>query len=188
LRSLLRHRGHDPDKALQILPMGGGSNMLAALEKGATDGFAWGAPQSQSAVAKNVGRIVVNPFSGEVPEVAGVPYLVIVTSRQTLEQKPTVIRAGVRAFARAMKLARDKPEVARALVRQHFADIDEAVFDRAWEDYRKGIPPSPVITAEQLEKTTAWLNITAKSKVTADYDAIIASDFARNAATDILGK
>lgn len=188
LRSLLRFRGHDPDKSLSIVPTGGGSNMLAALEKGATDGFAWGAPQSQTAVARGVGKIVVNPFTGEVPEIAGVPYLVIVTSRQTLEQKPDIIRRGVRAFARAMKLARDKPEEARALVRAHFADIDEAVFERAWQDYRKGIPPSPVINPQQLEKTAAWLNITAQSKVTATYTDLIAPEFAREAAAEILGK
>jgi len=36
----------------------------------------------------------------------GVPYLVLVTSKQTLEQKPEVIRSAVRAFTRAMKFAR----------------------------------------------------------------------------------
>jgi NitT/TauT family transport system substrate-binding protein len=187
VRSLFKSRGLDPDKAVTIQPMGGGSNMLAALEKGATDGFAWGAPQTQMAVARNVGRIVVNPFKGEVPEVAGVPYLVLVTSRQTLEQKPGVIKAAVRAYARAMKFARDKPDEARTLVRQQFPDIEEAIFNRAWEDYRNGIPQSPLIRPEQVDKTVSWLGITAPGRYTPKYDAIVHADFARAAAAEILG-
>jgi len=185
LRSLFKARGLDPDKVVQIQPMGGGSNMLAALEKGATDGFAWGAPQSQMAVARNVGRIVINPFKGEVPEVAGVPYLVLVTSRQTLEQKPAVIRSAVRAYARAMKFAREQPDQARALVRQQFPDIEEAIFSRAWDDYRKGIPSTPLIAPEQLQKTVSWLDLTAPGRYRPNYDAVIAPEFAR-AATDLL--
>ena len=187
VRSLLKARGLDPDKAVQIQPMGGGSNMLAALEKGATDAFAWGAPQSQMAMARNVGRIVINPFNGEVPEVAGVPYLLLVTSRQTLEQKPQVIRAAVRAYARAMKFARENPDAARALVRQQFPDIEEAIFNRSWEDYRKGIPASPVISPEQIQKTAAWLNLTSPTRINPNYDAVVSADFARSAAAEILG-
>ena len=187
VRSLFKARGLDPDKVVQIQPMGGGSNMLAALEKGATDGFAWGAPQTQMAVARGVGRIVINPFKGEVPEVAGVPYLVLVTSRQTLEQKPDVIKAAVRAFTKAMRFAKEHPDEARALVRQQFPDIEESIFNKAWEDYRKGIPTTPVINPEQIQKTAAWLSLTAPGKYAPAYDAIVAPGFARAAAAEILG-
>src|SRR6185436_1242100 len=37
-RTLFKARGMDPDQTVQLLPLGGGSNMLAALEKGAADG------------------------------------------------------------------------------------------------------------------------------------------------------
>src|SRR5665213_2827976 len=40
IRTLLKIRGVDPDKALRLQPVGGGGNMLAAFEKGAIDGFA----------------------------------------------------------------------------------------------------------------------------------------------------
>ena len=187
VRTLFKSRGLDPDRSIQIQPMGGGSNMLAALEKGATDGFAWGAPQAQMAVARNQGSIVVNPFTGEVPEVAGMPYLLLVTSRQTLEQKPQVIKAAVRAFAKAMKFARDNPDKARALVRQQFPDIEEALFNRVWEQYRKGIPSTPVISREQMQKTAAWLSITSAEPIVANYDKSVAPEFARAAAAEILG-
>ena len=188
VRTLFKSRGLDPDRSVQIQPMGGGSNMLAAMEKGATDGFAWGAPQAQMAVARNQGSIVVNPFAGDVPEVRGIPYLLLVTSRQTLEQKPQVIKAAVRAYTRAMKFARDNPDKARALVRAQFPDIEEGIFNKAWEEYRKGIPGTPVITREQIDKTATWLSITSPQPIVADYNRAVAPDFAKAAAAEILGK
>jgi NitT/TauT family transport system substrate-binding protein len=55
-RTLFKARGMDPDQTVQLLPLGGGSNMLAALEKGAADGFVWSAPQPQIAVQKGIGE------------------------------------------------------------------------------------------------------------------------------------
>lgn len=187
LRNLMRARGHDPDKMATIQPMGGGSNMLAALEKGVTDGFAWGAPQSQLAMTKGTGRVVINPFTGEVPEIAGIPYLIMATSRDTLERKPEVIKASVRALTRAMKFAQDRPAEAKALVRQHFAELSETVFDAAWEDYRKGIPKSPAVTQEQFDRTVAWLKL-AGPVANTSYATAVSSDLATGAAADILGR
>jgi NitT/TauT family transport system substrate-binding protein len=188
LRSLLLARGVDPNKALKILPMGGGSNMLAALEKNGTDGFAWGAPHSLLAVAHGAGQIVIDPFTGEVPEIKDVPYIVVTTSRDTLKRKPEMIRATVRALTKAMKLARDKPEEAKKLVRLDFADVPEAIFDAAWANYRQAIPTTPVIPREQFEKTKTWLNISSSAPVTVKYEDAIVSDDAVKAAAEILGK
>jgi ABC-type nitrate/sulfonate/bicarbonate transport system substrate-binding protein len=188
VRTLFKVRGLDPDRSVQIQPLGGGSNMLAAMEKGASDGFAWGAPQAQMAVERKQGVVVINPFTGEVAEVVGVPYHFLVTSRQTLEQKPQVIKAAVRAYARAMRFARENPDKARALVRAQFPDIDEVIFNKAWDDYRKGIPTTPVITREQIAKAAAWLNITAPQPITADYARIVYADYATAAAKELLGK
>jgi len=186
VRSLLQVRGMNADESLKILPMGGGSNMLAAMEKGATDAFIWASPQSQMAVSRGVGQIVINPFTGEIPEFAGVHYMVMVTSRETLKKQPEVIRAATRALTRAMKLARERPEEAKKLVRQQFPDTDEAVFNAAWTDYRKAIPQTPVITRDQYLATEKWLNITAKPAISVPYDTVIFDGDAKSAAAEIL--
>lgn len=188
VRSLLLERGMNPDEALKILPMGGGTNMLAALEKGATDAFLWAAPQAQMAVHRGIGQIAINPFTGEIKEFQGVHYMTMVTSRETLKKQPEVIRAAARALARAMQLARDRPDEARRLIRQHFPDVDEAVFEAAWRDYRKAIPTTPLITRDQYQRTQAWLNITAKQPVSVPYEKVIDEADAKHAAADILGK
>jgi NitT/TauT family transport system substrate-binding protein len=188
LRSLLKARGHDPDSFLTIQALAGGNPMLAALAKKATDGFAWGPPQSHMAVAQGVGKIVVDPFTDTIPEIDGVPYIVIITSRDTLQRKPEVLRAAVRAFTKAMKFAREQPEAARKIVRKDFPDIEDAIFDVTWANYVKAIPTTPMLPRETFEKTQAWLNITAAQPVKLAYETAFYDAFAKEAAAQILGK
>lgn len=180
LRNLFRARRIDPDKAIQIQPVGGGSNMLAALERGSVDGFAWGAPQAQLAAIKGLGRSIINPFKGAVPEVAGMPYLVMVTTEATLRQKPEVIRRSVRAMARGMSLAAREPTKAKETVRGHFKSIEPAVFDAAWEDYRVGIPRTAVVGADQFQRTMDWLKL-AGPVPPVTYGTAVSSSFAEEA-------
>jgi NitT/TauT family transport system substrate-binding protein len=187
-RSLLKARGHDPDSFVTILPLAGGNPMLAALGKKATEGFAWGPPQSHMAVSQGIGQIVVDPFTDQIPEIAGVPYVVIITSRDTLEHKPQVLRAAVRAYTKAMKFAQEQPAAARQIMRKDFPDIEEPIFNAAWADYIKAIPTSPMISRDTFEKTQAWLNITAAQPVKVPYETAFYDAFAKEAAAQILGK
>lgn len=188
LRTLLKARDIDPDQALQVLPTGGGSNMLAALEKGANDGFVWGAPQTLLAEKRGLGQIIVDPLKGEVPEVKDVPYIVITTSMDTVKNKADELRASVRALTRAMKFAKENPEEAKKIVRPSFGEMDEEIFDLAWNNYIHAVPDSPVITKTQFENTKKWLDITAKQPITVEFEDAIVDSFAEEADADILKK
>jgi NitT/TauT family transport system substrate-binding protein len=188
LRTLLKARKINPDEALKIVPTGGGSSMLAALEKNANDGFVWGAPQTLIAVQRGLGKIVIDPFKGEVPEINGVPYMVITTTADTLKNKPEMLRAAVRALTRAMKFAQDQPEEAKIIARSAYPEMDESIFNAAWENYRKAIPTTPIISREQFENTKKWLDITAAAPLTVRYEDSIVNKIAQDAAADILGK
>jgi NitT/TauT family transport system substrate-binding protein len=162
--------------------------MLAALSKKATEGFVWGAPQTHEAVQQGVGQIVIDPFAETIPEITGVPYTVIITSRDTLKNKPEVLRAAVRALTKAMKFAREKPDEARAILQKDFPEIQPPILAKAWKDYEKAIPTSPVITAEQVAKTQAWLNLTQPKPINLSYETAFYPDFAKQAEAEILGK
>ena len=188
LRSLLKVRGLDADKDVVVQPIAGGTPMLAALSKKATEGMVWGAPQTHEAVQQGIGKIVVDPFAETIPEIAGVPYTVIITSRDTLKKKPEVLRAAVRALTKAMKFARENPDGARAILHKDFPEIAEPILAKAWRDYQKAIPTSPMITPEQVEKTQAWLNLTAAKPIKLSYETAFYPDFAKQAEAEILGK
>ena len=116
------------------------------------------------------------------------PYMVIITTPDTLKKKPEMLRASIRALTRAMKFAREHPDEAKRFVRPAFAETDEAIFNEAWDNYQQTIPKTPVISRAQFEKTEAWLNITAAKPLTVRFEDSIISKIAEEAAADILGK
>ncbi len=188
LRTLLKARKINPDEALRIIPTGSPTNMLAAIENNATDGFVWGAPQTLIAEKRGLGKIVVDPFKGEIPEINGVPYMVITTTADTLKNKPEMLRATVRALTRAMKFVQDQPEEAKKIARSVYPEMDDAIFNAAWENYRTAIPTTPIISRSQFENTRKWLEITAAAPLAVRYEDSIVSKMAQDAAAEILGK
>jgi NitT/TauT family transport system substrate-binding protein len=188
VRALFKARGIDPDKEVQLLPLGAPANMIAAMEKGATDAFAYPAPWPTIAANRGLGKIVVDPFVDQIPEIKGVPFNIVAAGRETATHNPDLVRKIVRAYARAMKFARDKPEEAKLMIRKRFPELDDNLFNALWVNYRKAIPTDPVITPEQFSRTQTWLNLTASPPFKQTYDQVISSDAAREASRDIMAK
>lgn len=185
IRSILLARGYDPDKTVSLLPFGAGSSILAAFEKGLTDGVVYVAPVPEIIEQKGLGKTVINPFKNEVPELVDVPFVVTVTSRATLEKKPDLMRRAMRALTEAMEFAHNNPEETAKIMRQYFPDIDELLFNQVVETYRKATPRSPVLTREQLDKTVAWMNIGAQKKTTAKFEDVVDDSLANEALADL---
>ncbi|HZQ59941.1 MAG TPA: ABC transporter substrate-binding protein [Casimicrobiaceae bacterium] len=187
-RTLFKARGMDPDQTVQLQPLGGGSNMLAALEKGATDGFVWSAPQPQIAVAKGIGVIVIDPFERIVPEVIDVPYEVMAINMATAKQNEDVIRRSIRALTKGMKFTQEHPDEALKIMQAHFPNFDQEVLSKVWPKYVSGLPKSPVIPKAYFDNTQRWLNVTAKTPVNTKYEEVVKNDVAAQTAKELLGQ
>jgi NitT/TauT family transport system substrate-binding protein len=170
IRSLFLARGYDPDKVVNLVPLGNGAALLAAFEKKLIDGLVWPSPIPEIVEYRHLGKTVVDPFSGEVPELNGVPYLVLATSRTELEKKPELIKHAMRAIIHGMEFSADEPEESCKMVRRSFPDVEEPVFKAACETYRKGTPRTLQFTRQQLDKTLTWMNLGAKKPVSAKFE------------------
>jgi NitT/TauT family transport system substrate-binding protein len=188
VRALFKARGMDPDREVKLLPLGAPANMIAALEKNATDVFAYPAPWPTIAANRGLGKVILDPFNDNIPEIKGVPFNVIGASRDQIEKDPATIEKIVRAFTRAMKYAKENPAGARAIMRKRFPDLDEAVFTTLWNSYSKAIPQDPVITQQQFDLTQKWLNLTAQAPFALTYDQVIYGKGSIAASKSILGK
>ena len=187
-RTFFKARGMDPDQTIQLQPLGGGSNMLAALEKGVTDGFVWSAPQPQIAVQKGIGEIVIDPFDRDVPEMVGVPYEIMAVNRATMKENEDVIRRSIRAMTKGYKMAAERPDEALRIMQARFPNFDQEVLKSAWKRYAEAVPKSPVITKDMYDRTERWLNITAKTPYSVKFDDAVTNQIATQAAKDILGQ
>lgn len=187
-RTLTGTRGLDPDKDITIQPLGNGDSMLAALEKGVTDGFVFTSPIPETAVARGLGQIVVEPLNGDVPEADGVPYIIMATNPLTLQEKRPLLTKAVRAWTNAMKYTLENKEAARKVARAYFTQMDEAVFNIAFDKYVKGVPSHPLIPEENVQKVAKWMSLSKKQTIEASYATAVHPDIAREIGKEILGK
>lgn len=187
-RVLFKARGYDPDTYVQLVPLGGGTNMLASFEKGLVDGFVWSAPQPQVAVQKGLGEIIIDPFDMDAPESADIPYQVMVVNRATMKANEDRLNRSVRALTKGYKFARENPDKALKILQERFPEFDKDILAKVWPNYIKGLPASPVISPKQFVRTQEWLNITSAKKYTTKYEDVVSGELAERAAKDILGK
>jgi NitT/TauT family transport system substrate-binding protein len=188
MRTIMLVRGMDPSRDVQLQPIGIGAPMVAAMQQGATDGFAFMSPFTNISVSRGIGQIIADPMTGELPEYRDVPYQVITTSRATLAAKRPLLLHVVRALTRAMKFAHEDIEGSRKIARTFFQDTPEAEFNTAFDTYIKAVPATPVISQAQVDKTVQMVNLTEKTPISATYDQVVYPDLSREAAKDIFGK
>jgi NitT/TauT family transport system substrate-binding protein len=188
MRSLLKARGYDPDKVVNLQPIGPGSALYAAFEKGTIDGFVWFSPFTDLAVVNKLGSQVLTPLRNQIPEMQGVPYLWLVTSRRTLATRRVELGKAIVAYTRALKLIADDPATARKLLHAHFNGMNSAALDAGITTYLTAVPKTPVISPSAIAKNAAWMSLTSPAPVKANYDQLVAPDLAEAAKDQVLGR
>ncbi len=186
LRSWLIARGKNPEEALTIQPLGNPGAMYAAFQQGAIDGFVLGAPHPEQAETDGLGKLVIDPLDGSVPEVNGVPYTGVIVNGSLVEQNAELIEKITRVVAKAIKLIADDPKAASAHVKTFFPQTDSALFDSFEPKYQVNAAKTPVISREAYDKLIEWIKITAETEPTVTYDDFVVSSFAEKAEAEIL--
>lgn len=180
IRAVLKKRGFNPDSVVTLQPLGSGASMFAAFERGAIDGFVSFSPFPDLAIVKKLGVAVINPLSGEVPEMRHVPYTVMVTSRPILKARRPVIERFVVAYSKALALCSQKPDEARRAVESRFPDMNREALAMGIKEQQPHVPSSPVIPKEDIAETVAWLNLTEHPPLNVHYaqavDPTVAED------------
>jgi NitT/TauT family transport system substrate-binding protein len=186
IRKMLLARGLDPDKAVKLQPLGNQAAMLAAVQKKAVDGFVMSSPVDEIAQQRGTGVIAIDPFAEPIPELAEVPYSVWGTSRATLQKRPAVIAASLRALTKAIKLAAENPEETLRVMRPQIKDVPPEAIDAVIEKYRHGAARTPVISPAQVEATVRWMNLGESKPISVRFEDVVDNGGAEAAAAAIL--
>lgn len=149
LKFMLQQAGMNPERDVQILPITQNA-ILAALERDRIDGFAYSSPLADTAVEKYGARKLLSFADGDFKPLANQLSITMVCNRDWVEKQPEAAAATVRAIWRAMKLMKSDPAKARAAARKSFPDLEDKVFDAAFQTNLRAFPDSPRITREQM--------------------------------------
>lgn len=145
-RTVLEEYGVDADSELTLQPIEDATALAASAREGQTDGYFYSPPTSSLAIAEGWGRAWVSLASGEVPSLQGLYLIDLVAADQFLEANPEAAQRFIDALDEAAGIIAADPEQARGAVRESFPDMDDALFDAAFDSvlpaFQDGLAPT----------------------------------------------
>jgi ABC-type nitrate/sulfonate/bicarbonate transport system substrate-binding protein len=125
-------------------------NMPAAMSTGAIDALQASPPVSELAVLSAGGVMWIEGPTGQFPaDHTPTSSSTLITTQDEIDEDPDTVRKISAAITKTAQLVMDDPETAKADVRKRFADVDQKIFDVAWEA-NKGSYLQPRVTADQF--------------------------------------
>jgi len=177
LQYTLRTAGLDPEKDVKIVPAGAGAALIGSFEQKRIDGFAFSSPASDIAIDKFGGLMVVNYGKGEYEPLRGFLYLGLIARTDWLNENPDRAARTVRAFGKALKLIRDKPDEARAAARTFFKDMDEAAFNQGFAANAAAMPDNPRVDRHSVELNRDFAQTVEKIQLDVNIDRVYTNRF-----------
>ena len=133
MRYYLRQAGLDPDQDAEIIPIGGGSSLLAALESKQIDVFHLSPPPPYVAEAEGFGLVLIDGPAGDVEEFSNFLYTAWAANREWAEANPDAMSAFNAALDRAMEDISADPESVVDVVSAGVGSEDPEITQRTLE-------------------------------------------------------
>jgi len=156
LKYFARKGGVDPEKEITISPMAP-PNMLAALKKGAIDGFSMSLPWPIIPVQSGAAIRLVSSPRGDLPELNPFAYNVVLTRADLSDTKPRVCAKFVAGIQHALKYMQEKPEESLEILRKTFGKMDPTVLKEAFELIRQSSSKTGKIEDNSLEQAQEFM-------------------------------
>jgi len=155
---LVAKAGGDPGK-LKFVYLGG-PQLPSSLMNNVIDAFALSPPSAEVTEAAGKGYVLIPLGLGEVPELTGYPYEVLMARPDYVEDNRKIAMAVARALSRGGALFHTKPEAAKAALRAHrFSDpkkLDQTVFDLSFDTVKPAMPRWGNMTTEGWKKVISF--------------------------------
>ena len=126
--------------------------------------------------------MVVNYAKGEYEPLRGFLYLGLIARTEWLNENPDRAARTVRAFGKALRLIRDKPDEARAAVRTFFKDMEETAFNQGFAANAAAMPDNPHIDRHSVELNREFAQTVEKIQLDIDVDRVYTNRFVELAA------
>ncbi|HZB31411.1 MAG TPA: ABC transporter substrate-binding protein [Streptosporangiaceae bacterium] len=126
MRYYLGSVGLNPERDAQLVPLGGGSALLAALEKGQIDAYHLSPPTPYVAAEKGFGVVLIDGPKGEVPELNQFDYTAFATSREWAEENKQAAAAFSRALTAATQKVKSRPDAVADQILDDLGTSDRA--------------------------------------------------------------
>ena len=108
--------GLDPKRDATLVQIGGGGALNAAFRSGRIDAFMLSPPFPQALEKEGAGKMIFDNTGGEVPELTGMVYITLFTTREFAEKNKPAVKAYTRSVQEALKWIRENRDEALNLL------------------------------------------------------------------------
>ncbi len=173
-----KRAGLVPQQDLQILGVGGGPGMIAALENAAIDVACNTSPSTDIMVKRGKGVMFTHNSVGKDPAYDDFLFELLYVRPDYAKQNPEVVRAFCRALLAAIADIRDTPAKDQLpLLRKRFTGVEDDMLVEVLENLKPIFRRDGKVTPESLEKATKFLIDFGAIKAGAPWNEIATFDY-----------
>jgi NitT/TauT family transport system substrate-binding protein len=152
-RYFLVRAGLDPQRDATLMQVGGVAALSAAFRSGRIDAFMLSPPLPQTLERDGHGTIIVKNTDGEVPELTGMSYITLFTSKDYAQKNKPALKAYVKGVQEALKWIRENREEALKLLGQKwFKDTPPAALALSFDALLPSLSATGEFTPASLNK------------------------------------
>lgn len=153
MRYYLREAGLDPERDAEIIAIGDGASLLAALETNQIDAYQLSPPTPYVAEAEGFGTIIIDGAAGDVPRFADFAYTGMAVNRAWAEENSDSAKAFSRALNTAMTQIQDDPHAAAAKIVERMSAGDLPVVQQTLDALLPALSVDGCFDAEAIRDT-----------------------------------
>jgi NitT/TauT family transport system substrate-binding protein len=148
--ALLQRHNLQPGKDVKFVYLGGVREVLAAIDRGIVSAGVLSSPTTLA--ARRMGH-------KELVNIAtlGLPYIHsgVATRRTFARQQPERVKAYLRAYIAAIKIANEDAETSKRALARYLVTKDSAILDEAYQAFRGVFPRVPYVTEDYIKSVLA---------------------------------
>ena len=148
--ALLQRYNLQPGKDVKFIYLGGVREVVAALDRGIVSAGVLSSPTTL--MARRLGqRELVNIATLNLPYM----HSGVATRRSFARQQPERVKAYLRAYIAAIKIANEDAETSKRALARYLVTNDSAVLDEAYQTFRGIFPKVPYVTEDYIKSVLA---------------------------------
>jgi NitT/TauT family transport system substrate-binding protein len=148
MRYYLREAGLEPDRDAEIIAIGGGASLLAALESDQIDAYHLSPPTPYVAENEGFGTILIDGPAGDIPQFSDFLYTGFAANRGWAEDNPEAAAAFSDALNRAMEQVQDDPGAVAEQILPYLGSDDLEVVEQTLTALLPALSTDGCFTAE----------------------------------------
>lgn len=158
LRYYLREAGLDPERDAEIIAIGDGASLLAALETGQIDAYQLSPPTPYVAEAEGFGTILIDGAAGDVPLFSDFVYTGFATNRGWAEENAEAAKSFSRALNTAMKKVQEDPAAAAKQIIERMSSDDVEILEQTLNALQPALSQDGCFDPDAVATTLATMH------------------------------